>query len=60
MSSPSRPNWQSGDGTGRYTALFSFEHLPIHTQTIGAMHLGLWEASYSWDGGIWRKLFDEP
>lgn len=51
MSSPSRPNWENGDGTGRYTALFSFEHLPIHTQTIGAMHLGLWEASYSWDEG---------
>lgn len=41
MSSPSRPNWENGDGTGRYTALFSFEHLPIHTQTIGANASGV-------------------
>lgn len=37
--------------------MFFFEHLPIHTQTIGANASGAWEASYSWEGGIWRKLF---
>lgn len=42
-------------------ALFSFEHLPIHTQTIGAMHLGWWEGFLLLGGGIWRKtFFDEP
>lgn len=50
MSYPSRPNWK-GNGTRWYTALFSFdEHLPIHTQTVGAMHLGPGRASYFWEG----------
>lgn len=39
MSSPSRPNWEWIRDRTVYGVVF-FEHLPIHTQTIGAMHLG--------------------
>lgn len=50
MSYPSRPNWEWGRDRRVYGVVF-FEHLPIHTQTIGANASGVWEASYSWEGG---------
>lgn len=51
MSYPSRPNWEWGWDRRVYGVVF-FEHLPIHTQTIGANASGVWEASHSWEGDL--------
>lgn len=59
MSYPSRPNWDWRRDRRVYGVVF-FEHLPIHTQTIGANASGVWEASYSWEGGSGANFFDEP
>lgn len=56
MSYPSRPHWEWGRDRRVYGVVF-IEHLPIHTQTIGANASGVWEASYSWGRGDLAQTF---